>query len=492
MPFGGGASGAARHHRRSRSLVVDLVGRKNHHHHRRSSTCARDREQNHRPLGSRQAEHSSTEDGATDLASRSLSSPDVAALSVDELLIMAEEGLLIDDEDGASSDSYAAAVVDGEGRCGSDRCDVAVDDCQHNRTASIESLQSGGRDGSGGVGHRATFSLSSIHASPSGTPERQLARQTEVDTPGPDHNQSHQRYAILDSAAAPAASPASTVEASLAPPAGATPLAETRGIPNGGSAAPTPAISNISTALAATDHQRQPRTPSPTTATGGGGSQRRTRSRAKTKLATNAGLGFKHGLRRTGRLFRGKRRRLSRGAATDDADDVDEACVDEDGPEMDGRGIAPTLNGDGRMLSGRRISGASPPLSARRTSSARGLGILTHNSIRSAGGTESEWDETTAIVRGVESTLRFVLIVLGAFMLGAAKPEFVAVVKKAAELGCAAWLTCALILVLSAFRGGVRDASDDEGEYVPIAEEEEMRTVAASPIDSVYHHVEAR
>jgi len=505
MPFGSGPTN--RQHRRqedrrigeSRSLV-DLVGWHRHRgivtgisttgahhgHGRRTHTHNRSGGSG----GSLTAREESVEGTNGELTegnliagvSRTYSSPDISALSVDEILIMAEEGLLrFDDDDVVNDDSDGNDNVteDNADRANASQFNIDGNNYgQHaGRTASIESSHGGG-NGTDGIGHRVTGSLSSVSL-PGGSPERQLSRS--------DASGSRRRRSSLDNIAAVATSSASTVEAGLAAPVAAAAAAAAVAVAPGAEEAPRIPNGSFAPTTPVAHQQLTGSTSSQVVSDGAPSTHRRQRYRTKSKL------GIRHGLRRTGRLFRGKRRRLSPGTGDDDDGVDDEVDVEDDGrcSGMGGDGISP-LNGDGRMRSGRRFSQTSPPASMRTVGSARRVGFLTPSCITSVDDDmmEPEWDETTTIVRGVESTLRYVLIVLGAFMLGASKPELASVVSKAAELGCAAWVTCAVILVLTAFRGGGREPGGGS-EYVP-EEDDAIRTVSASPIAPVYQHVEAR
>ena len=199
--------------------------------------------------------------------------------------------------------------------------------------------------------------------------------------------------------------------------------------------------------------QQQQRSPRPA-------AQRRTN---RYRTARIAGVGIRQGLRRTGRLFaRGGGRRRRSAAAADGADDSDgdgddsgENCVGREamaGGNRDGRRDIPVGEqyfghgdgGDTRRTNGysaRNINAGEDPSPTQRSD---GLGL---------GSGPNGLDETTATVRAIESTLRYILVVLGSYMLGASRPALAPFVSKAIELGGAAWATCAIILVLAAYRG---------------------------------------
>ena len=179
------------------------------------------------------------------------------------------------------------------------------------------------------------------------------------------------------------------------------------------------------------------------------------------RTARIAGVGIRQGLRRTGRLFaRGGGRRRRSAAAADGADDSDgdgddsgENCVGREamaGGNRDGSRNIPVGGqyfgrGDGgdrtNGYSARNINAGEDPSPTQRSD---GLGL---------GSGPNGLDETTATVRAIESTLRYILVVLGSYMLGASRPVLAPFVSKAIELGGAAWATCAIILVLAAYRG---------------------------------------
>ena len=376
-------------------------------------------------------------------------------LSVGRILKMAEEGLLIlDSSDGEAlpvgvgmndeDDLYSVGTIsddddDGNDGFGADDGNANVDTTG---TDSVE-YRNDGDGGEDGAAFHANASLSSI--SPSASPDRRFGG-----------NEGLRADVAVRSGVASARRVSGEdlrVQQHVPPP--------------------TPTMGN--------DHsqpmpqlQLQPPSPrsrptTPTTA------QRRTNRYRTARIATNAGVGIRQGLRRTGRLFTrggtggGKRRRSTTDAAA--ADDDDDGGGG--GDELDEEGGSNTVRGRNVAHHPRTATGGRNSRKGGRSSNDRG-GIGGHDSLvqmngysanhtgRDAlrtqrrdglGSTTSGEDDTTATVRTIESILRYILIVLGAYMLGLARPDLAPFVSKAVELGGAAWVTCAVILVLAFFRG---------------------------------------
>ena len=389
-------------------------------------------------------------------------------LSVGRILKMAEEGLLLLDTasdgealpvDGVNDEDDLYSIGTNRDDDGNDDFDCGDDDGNANvDTTGTDSVEYGNDNGEGegsdafhvNAGMAATkpsmdgASLSSI--SPSASPDRRFFDNS--DGPPPPLDQVRVDVAVRSGVA------------SARRASGEDMHVQQRHV-----SPPTPTMGNGQS-------QPQPQPPSPrsrpTTPTT---AQRRTNRYRTARIATNAGVGIRQGLRKTGRLFTrggaggGKRRRSTTdAAAADDAgdDDNDDDELDEEGGvnTIGGRAAArrPRTATGGRRgrKGGRSFNGKGGiPMngsSANRHSSTDRDASLTQRR-NGLDGTTSSVDDTTATVRTIESALRYVLVVLGAYMLGVARPDLAPFVSKAVELGGAAWVTCAVILALAFFRG---------------------------------------
>ena len=394
-------------------------------------------------------------------------------LSVGRILKMAEEGLLLLDTtsdgealpvDGGNEEDDLYSIGTNSDDDGNDDFDVADDDGNANvdttGTDSVEYGNDGGEGGEGGdafhvnAGMAATKpsvdgeSLSSI--SPSASPDRRFFGSNGPPPPPPP--------------------PPEQVRVDVAVRSGVASARRASGedlhVQQRHVSPPTPTMGNGPSQPQPPSPRSRPTTP--TTA------QRRTNRYRTARIATNAGVGIRQGLRKTGRLFTrggaggGKRRRSTTVAAADGGDDDD-----DDDDELDEEGGGNTASGrkvarlplsatggrkgqkGGRSFTGEGGIGEPDSLVQMNGYSANHTGrdaLLTQRR-DGIGGTTSNVDDTTATVRTIESTLRYVLVVLGAYMLGVARPDLAPFVSKAVELGGAAWVTCAVILALAFFRG---------------------------------------
>ena len=165
----------------------------------------------------------------------------------------------------------------------------------------------------------------------------------------------------------------------------------------------------------------------------------------------SAGQNILQGLRRTGRLLRGRKRRTDAGGGMrmGESGDRADAHVRILAAERGGVPVGSTSPGVG--------PGGQTSIPHSATGVPGGEGAY-------GGRSPPDVDVTDPIVRTMEATLRHLVLVVGAVQIGAAFPNLAPTAARALEMGGAAWATCAAILALAwnnQQRGGANEVEDD-------------------------------